>query len=513
MTARPKALGERSQPLLEPVGPVPALSHGPSDHAHRTAFWEQCLMFVSMALLLIATLDAPGLIGNTVKLVWLVSFALLTALNVGAAFGVYVAAVSLFGVWTLGGWGTVFARPDNYALVILGVGITTRMVMARSLRLFDRSTLVVIAFVGYGLIQTAIMGHLTRSNFAWYMRAFGLPMLMFVLLAQHGVTSREFRALVHSLLVIGAYSAMVSIAERLGWHDVIVPTWIGSGATDSGLEPASTVYPGRSGGLLMQPAWNAFVLSLVYCIAILCSRWSSGWSKWLSWLVGLLCLVGVFLSYTRAAWLACTLASLALLLRPSTTRSRTLLKRFGVVAASAAVLFALVVLPETIARQRIGDSGTVLFRLNLWKVALSMAADRPLVGAGFGSFGSSLGDYQREITMGYQVRISATPVHNTVLSVLVELGAIGLALYLGALVAMFRRARTAALHFWGREEAVWVAVFLGVYFIQAQFAFAHQPATNQIFFGVMGAIAGFTSRGPVFLSAEMGEAPLKVGSH
>jgi len=86
--------------------------------------------------------------------------------------------------------------------------------------------------------------------------------------------------------------------------------------------------------------------------------------------------------------------------------------------------------------------------------------------------------------------VSATPAHNTVLNVLVELGAIGLFLYLGALVALYRRAKTAAVQFWGRDGAVWVAVFFGVYFLQAQFAFAHEPTTNQIFFGTMGALAG-----------------------
>ena len=35
-----------------------------------------------------------------------------------------------------------------------------------------------------------------------------------------------------------------------------------------------------------------------------------------------------------------------------------------------------------------------------------------------------------------------------------------------------------------------IAANVGVYFLQAQFAFAHEPTTNQLFYGVMGAIAG-----------------------
>jgi O-antigen ligase len=99
------------------------------------------------------------------------------------------------------------------------------------------------------------------------------------------------------------------------------------------------------------------------------------------------------------------------------------------------------------------------------------------------------------MTMGAPMTFSATPAHNTVLNVLVELGPIGFVLYAAALVAMFRMARTAAFQQWGRDGVVWVVVFFGVYLLQAQFAFAHEPTTNQIFFGTMGAVAGLLYRG------------------
>jgi O-antigen ligase len=358
-------------------------------------------------------------------------------------------------------------------------------------RLWSWSALVIVGFVAYGLLDTALMGLLTRYTFAWYMRTFGLPMLMFLLLAQHGFGLRELRALVRSLLLLGAYMALVSIAERVGWYDLIVPTWISAPPPDvAGPSLASVLYPGRSGGVLMQPAWNGLALSLILCLAILSVRLSTGRSRWVGGVVGLLCLIGIFLSYTRAAWLACAFASLVLFWRPSATRAKTQLKRFGVVAASALLIVMLALLPGTTARQRIGDSGTVVFRLNLWEAGVGMVADRPLFGSGFGSFGGNIADYEQDMTVGAPTNFSASPSHNTLLNVLVELGVIGFLLYVGALVAMLRWARTAALQSWGREGGVWAVVFFGVYVIQAQFAFAHEPTTNQILFGVMGAVAG-----------------------
>jgi len=206
--------------------------------------------------------------------------------------------------------------------------------------------------------------------------------------------------------------------------------------------------------------------------------------------VGVLCLIGIFFTYTRAAWLACILASLVLLWRPSSTHVKTRLNRLGLVAAGVGVIVALALLPETFARQRIADTGTVGLRLNLWKAAMAMAADRPLVGTGFSTFPVNLEDYQHKMTLESPGKGRPTVAHNMALSMLVEFGAIGLALYACALVAVFRRAMTGGLRLWGRDGAVWVAVFGGVYLLQVQFMILGDPATNHLLFGMMGAIAG-----------------------
>lgn len=246
----------------------------------------------------------------------------------------------------------------------------------------------------------------------------------------------------------------------------------------------------------MQAEYNGLALSLIYCIAIFSSRLLDGRRRWVEAIVCLLCLVGIFFTYTRAAWLACIVASLILLWRPAATRHVTRLKRLGLVTASAAFIVALALLPDTFARQRIGDSGTVVMRLNLWKAALGMAADRPLLGSGFATFQVNLEDYRQEMTMGEPNKIGETVAHNITLSVLVEFGTIGLLLYVGVIVAVFLRARTAVARSWGREGAVWVAVFVGVYLFQIQFVVVGDPATNQIFFGVMGAMASIRSSPP-----------------
>jgi len=179
-----------------------------------------------------------------------------------------------------------------------------------------------------------------------------------------------------------------------------------------------------------------------------------------------------------------------LLLRPSGNRAATHVKRAAVVAAALMFGIGLALARGSTAQSRIGDSNEVYFRLNLWEAGLHMAAERPLLGAGFATFSENVADYQQDMTIGPNMDIRSTPVHNTLLAVQVELGVVGLVLYVGVLVGMFRRARQSVARQWGREGMVWVAVFAGVYFLQAQFANAHEPTTNQIFYGFMGVLAG-----------------------
>ncbi len=240
----------------------------------------------------------------------------------------------------------------------------------------------------------------------------------------------------------------------------------------------------------MQPEWTGLALSLVYCLTILSGRLLSPTERGVAQVVGALCLVGIFFSYTRAAWLATAIASLVLLLRPSGNQAATRLKRAAVVAAALAFGVGLALARGSTAQSRISDSNEVYFRLNLWEAGLHMAAERPLIGSGFATFSDNVADYQEDMTIGPSQDIRSTPVHNTLLAVQVELGVVGLVLYVGVLLAVFRRARQSAARLWGREGMVWVAVFAAVYFLQAQFANAHEPTTNQIFYGFMGVLAG-----------------------
>ena len=156
----------------------------PKEREHPVAARAEALMYLSLALLLLSTIrDGP--VGDAVTLLWLGSLAVLAFLNAGAAFGLYIAAVALYGILHFSGWGSIFERPDNYALPLVLGGLGWRTLTRRPGRLWNRSTIVIGTFLAYGLLQGVWLGIMDRLTFAWYMRMFGLPLLMFLLLGRY----------------------------------------------------------------------------------------------------------------------------------------------------------------------------------------------------------------------------------------------------------------------------------------------------------------------------------------
>src|SRR5215472_5870100 len=100
-------------------GALPASPAGAGDGR------AEALMYLSLLLLLLSTIPA-GAVGNAITLAWLASVAVLAFLNAGAACGLYIASVALYGILHFTGWGSIFERPDNYALPILLGGLTWR---------------------------------------------------------------------------------------------------------------------------------------------------------------------------------------------------------------------------------------------------------------------------------------------------------------------------------------------------------------------------------------------------
>jgi O-antigen ligase len=201
-----------------------------------------------------------------------------------------------------------------------------------------------------------------------------------------------------------------------------------------------------------------------------------------------LCLAGAFFTYTRGAWLS---IMLSLLWFPGWCRTpkQVNVRRIVLVSVAAVLLAAA----GGAASERIQDGGTILYRLNLWGAALRLVTNHPLLGVGFFKFGSAMTSVQQGFgisRLNFREVEEGVASHNTALTVLVEFGIPGFALYVLALFKIVQKARENCRRFIGISGSAWVIAFTIAYLVNAQFISCFEGTVNTIFFGVLGILAG-----------------------
>lgn len=160
----------------------------------------------------------------------------------------------------------------------------------------------------------------------------------------------------------------------------------------------------------------------------------------------------VFVSLSRGGILALAALVLLLSLQPARAFFRTRVRKrlfLGVVTIGAAALLTLsysALSERTSSLFTTDDGGSG--RTNLWLGARTGVAQNPVLGLGFGAFASQSNELMRQTPgvefSAYRLRPGGQPVHNAYLESLVELGPLGLALFLGMLVLALRALRRAA---------------------------------------------------------------------
>jgi len=448
--------------------------------------YEGVFGLVLFGMFLLSTLDETALapVGRGLSLA---SYVLLSIVNAGAALAVYIGVTLVFSVHHFAGQGSWVERPDNYALLIFVFVLAIGRPLVRKAGVLGSPAAAVAVFIMVSLSHLSLLGDLDAFHFTWFMRMFGIPFLLFVLLRRARLTREELRALFLVVSGIAIYLAAGAVLEALGWYAVMVPPWVGDPSFNPGYGSD------RIGGLLMQPEWNALAISL--CMAVLAFRLrASSQLVTLAKLAGIgLCIAGIYLSYTRAAWLALLVAGVPAFWYASGRRGVTFKRRLAFVGCVLLVSAVTILFPSQVTESRMSDVGTVYFRLNVWVAGLRMVIDHPLFGVGFGEFANHVGNYQQ--AGGWIPALGGGGsfgelAHNTFLSVAGELGIVGLTLYVVIIVSVFRTARTAAGDLWGQAGKLWVDAFSIIYYVNVQFITAHELITNVIYFGIMGAIAG-----------------------
>jgi hypothetical protein len=446
---------------------------------------EYVMVYASFILLLISCVN-DDLASNVAKCLWLLSMAIVSTTNIGAALGIYVASVAIYSPIHYEGQGTLLQRPDNYALAIFFVSFFLNNLTKLSLKNTNYSGLTIALFLIYALGQSVFLGLLTIGRFAWFMRTFGLSMVIYVMIACSPVSKKEIESFFEVIIILGIYMVLISLMEWLRLFEFLIPPWIGNPRLNWRLGE------GRSGGLLLQPEYNGLTLGLISCVALGSGIAKGILQRILKYGAALFCLVGVLLTYSRGAWISAASAFLLLQFRQIDARWRVL-KRIGIISLATLAVLLLVIFPSKMMKQRASDADTVYFRLNLWAAGLSMVADRPLFGHGFGQFEEEISKYHSAVGSLPDTPVSSV-AHNIFLSVLIEHGVIGFCLYVLINIQIYRKAMNSIPLLWPKSGRIWVTGFMLVYFLNGQFVHLQEATSNLLVYGTMGLLSGLANR-------------------
>jgi putative inorganic carbon (HCO3(-)) transporter len=275
----------------------------------------------------------------------------------------------------------------------------------------------------YALTSAFVVGTLhDRDAVLKIVDAFGImPFLLFLVAPVVFRTQRQRRLLLGTLVVLGSYLAPTVIFEMSGVDALVFPKYI--------LDATYGIHVERGRGPFADAVANGLAL---YACAVACGIAAATWRTWparaYAVMVGLLCIVGAFLSLERSVWIGAVFGtSLAML----ATRG---LRRYMVivlVAGAAAIGSALLVIPglyDTV-HTRVTERGILWDRKNLARAALNMVEARPLFGFGWSRFTAESDDYFQQ-SFDYPLTATHAGVHNTPLTYAVDLGLVGMSLWL-----------------------------------------------------------------------------------
>ena len=442
------------------------------------------VIFSSLAILLVSSADV-GFVAIIAKFLWFLALVVICMQDIGAGFGMYIVSVAIYNAYHVLGATSLLDRLDNFGLIILIIFAVFRA----KLRTANKTSLLsflILIFVFSALIQARAGNYLEWYSLAQFLRMFGLPLACFVVLSLSSPSLREIRSYFVIMMILGGYMAVISIFEKLNLYSVIVPHWIGDPSINA------AIGSGRSGGAILQPEFNGFALGLISCIILGEIYFRKSRIPTIKYSILLLCILGIYFTFTRAAWLAILVASFYFLFLSASANINKQFRFLACLAFAIILFIILFVFPSQLAKERASDTGTIDYRFNLWAAGLKMASHKPLLGYGISQFQVGAPDYQTSLGLVPEVFIpkTGTGAHNVFINILVEQGIFGLIIYLLIIRQVFLQSKSSSDRLFLGSGASWINAFTLVYFMNAQFVNIHEPTTNLIYFGTMGLIAG-----------------------
>ena len=291
--------------------------------------------------------------------------------------------------------------------------------------------LLLAATVLYATASAAAAGTLGGESaiFDLLDRLGAIPFLMLLIAPVVFAGARERDLLLATLVGLGAYLGVTALFETVGPHGLVFPRYI---VASDALDPFT-----QAGGPFREPISEGFAcFACGTAAAIACWKWRARRWRFLAGVVVALCALGSFLTLERGVWIAAAAGIVAAALAAPALRRRLLP---AVVVCALLIGGALIAFPSLAghASERAADQTSVWDRQNQTDTALRMIKARPLFGFGWDNYENvSIGYFRQAPSYpmtGFSDSNVPLPLHDTYLSNAVELGLVGLALWIACL--------------------------------------------------------------------------------
>ena len=355
--------------------------------------------------------------------------------------------------------------------------------VARGKRRLPSITVIDVAIPLFILVLAAA-GVRASNGWLWGVQAifdsYILSLLVYFIARQLISNHKQFQALSLTLLTIGSIIAGLAIFEQTTGIQLLRP-----GST-------AAFYSGevrKVGGLLGNPAYIALAIAVIIPLAIAGAVRGTSTKARVGYLaIFLLLEVGIFFTYNRSGWIGGVLAVLVFAF---------LNRKVARVALPIMLVAAVVIgatwfsLQDSAFVGRLTSEGPVDYRLQAWEVGLSIHAQEPVFGVGWGSYGRIA--VQQGFRSTGHVHVLPSP-HNTYLNFLVAGGylllggflllAASLAFTLVRFGLVFRRARQPIPLYLAAAGASFFAYYIPSAAFDNNFAIY----ANIVFWAIMGAV-------------------------
>jgi len=333
-----------------------------------------------------------------------------------------------------------------------------------------------VVFLAVTVYSMARVGALSdRDAVGDFLGRHFIPLTLFVVARFLTRNEDQFRRFLVAASLMALYLGFTAICENYKLNAFVFPRYI--------MNPNIGTHFGRARGPLLQAAANGTLLGMLFILNLYAALHVRGALRSLFSAAAGLAVVGIYFTYTRAAYLG-LLAGMAFYFVRSSRARRILLASTPLI-----VLLAVVVVPVLVGhyeQARSDDTLPVLDRINLWATALNMFVHSPIWGHGFYTFPVLSPRYFVEVIKLPRFWVGhGTPSHNSLLEILSDEGLAGFVPYVAIFVLLalaFRRIRwegnlldsDVLPLFWGLTAVLWVnsffivqnrVIIFGLYFL------------------------------------------------